>query len=345
MAVSPGVCVDHVPVHPMSFEFPPITIVVIGRNEGERLVRCLESVQRVDYPEDRIELIYVDTDSTDGSCAVAERLGAKVIAIRPERPCAAAARNAGLAAASHELIQFLDGDTILDPAWLKAGVAALEDPSIVCVFGRVEEVDPTASIYNFWAHHDWYVPPGLADYCGGIALFRAEVVHKANGYDESLIAGEEPDLCYRIRQGQGLHVLCVDKPMVLHDINMTGFGQYWRRCKRTGRGYAEVAHRCPGLQRWRRMRWRNPCHIVVAGVAVGLSIGLSSFWPVGLWLSLITLAIARNALRFRRRVGSLAGAALYSLHHYVAKLPITVGQCDFWLRTVLSSRCRRLSKQ
>jgi len=326
----------------MTENLPPISVVVIGRNEGQRLVRCLKSVRAADYPPDRIELIYVDSDSSDGSAAAAEELGARVICIRPDRPCAAATRNAGLHAASHELIQFLDGDTILNPLWLKQSLAALDDPNIACVFGQVEEVAPTATIYNFWAHHDWYVRPGPAEYCGGIALFRKEVLSKASGFDESLVAGEEPDLCYRIRRDQDMNILCLGKPMVTHDINMISYRQYWRRCKRTGLAYAAVARRCPGFHKWRQARWRNPCHVVLAIVATSLSIGLHSLWPIGIWVLLLIAAIMRNGLRLRQRVGSLQGALLYSVHHYLAKLPMTVGQCGYWLRLFVVSPCRAL---
>ncbi|UCG16678.1 MAG: glycosyltransferase [Phycisphaerales bacterium] len=315
--------------------FPEVSIVVIGRNEGERLVCCLESVHESDYPAERLELIYVDTDSTDDSCAVAEKLGAKVIRIQPERPCAAAARNAGLHVASHELIQFLDGDTMLNGSWLRKAVAALDDPSVVGVFGRVEEVDPKATIYNFWAHHDWYVPPGAAEFCGGSVLFRASVLRKADGFDESLIAGEEPDLCYRIRRDQDKAILSLDIPMALHNINMTRFRQYWRRCTRMGYAYTELARRYPGARLWGRVRWRDPGHVLIGMVALSLSLGLWSLWPAVIWGTLLALAVVRNGLRLRNRVGTFRSALLYSSHHYLAKLPITAGQCTYWARVTL----------
>ena len=128
-------------------DLPAVSVVAIGRNEGERLVACLESIKASDYPAERLELIYVDTNSTDESCPAAERLGSKVIRIQPEFPSAAAARNAGLREASHDLIHFLDGDTILDASWLRKAVETMRDPTIVCVFGRREEmlmIDPEA---------------------------------------------------------------------------------------------------------------------------------------------------------------------------------------------------------
>jgi len=79
----------------------PVSIVVIGRNEGQRLPRCLASVGALNYPADRRELIYVDSGSTDGSCAAAEPLVDRVLAITPAHPTAAAGRNAGLRAARY----------------------------------------------------------------------------------------------------------------------------------------------------------------------------------------------------------------------------------------------------
>jgi glycosyltransferase involved in cell wall biosynthesis len=91
---------------------PLVSVVVIGRNEGQRLAACLTSIKDVTLP---IELIYVDSNSHDGSPELAESLGATVLRVKPERPCAAIGRNAGWRAATALTILFLDGDTLLHP--------------------------------------------------------------------------------------------------------------------------------------------------------------------------------------------------------------------------------------
>lgn len=321
---------------------PPISVVVIGRNEGDRLVRCLKSVRAANYPTERIELIYVDSNSTDDSCSSAERIGAKVVRLEPQCLCAAAARNVGLRAAKHDLIHFLDGDTIIDTQWLGKAVTSIADPAVACVFGRREEIAPEASVYNFWAHHDWYVPPGPAENCAGDALFRREVLEHAGGFDETLIAGEEPDLCYRIRRDQVLTILSLDAPMTKHDISMTRFGQYWNRCMRTGHAYAEVGGRHSGMRRWRIARWRNLGYAVGTPTAVVVSLVLWTVLPLLIWVVWIVAAWIRNAVRLRRRVGTLRGALLYSSHHYIAKLPAALGQCSYWLRSLLKDKPQRL---
>ena len=321
---------------------PPICVVVIGRNEGERLTRCLESVRAADYPVEAIQLIYVDTDSTDDSCERARQIGATVVQIHPERPSAAAGRNAGLKVAKFDLVQFLDGDTILNGGWLRRGVAALGDPSLAGVFGRREEMAKDASIYNFWAHHDWYGSPGPAASCGGDVLFRKQALDAVGGYDESLIAGEEMDLCHRIRAKTGLGMFAVDASMTLHDMNMTHWRQYWRRCIRTGHAYAEVGGRYADLRRWRRARWRNLAYAATAPIAVAGSLVLWSFWPVVLSIVLLVSAWIRNAWRMRARLGTLRDALRYSASHYLAKTPTAIGQCSYWLRAAFKKPPQRL---
>lgn len=317
-------------------------MVVIGRNEGERLVRCLMSVRAADYPAEAIELIYVDTASTDESCANAERLGARVLRIAPSRPSAAMARNTGWRAARHELVHFFDGDTVVNPAWIGTAVRAMGDARVAGVFGRREEMAPRASVYNFWMHHDWYVAPGPAEGCAGDVLFRRSVLERAGGFDEALIAGEEWDLCHRIRTGEGMIVLRLDDPMTRHDINMTRFRQYWRRSTRTGHCHAELASRYPEVLRWRRTMHRDLGHCLAPLLAGLASLVIWSPIPLLAWMGIIGAAVTRNALRVRGRVGSLPGALLYSAHHYLGKLPITLGQVDFWLRRGLRRTPRTL---
>ncbi len=323
-------------------ELPPISIIVIGRNEGERLERCLKSIRAADFPQEKIELVYVDTDSTDDSRAVAEGLGAKVICINPRHRSAAAGRNAGLSVARCELVHFLDGDTVLDKAWLAKSAKTMRDPQVTGVYGRREEMAPQATIYNFWMHHDWYVPPGRVETCGGDVLFRRDALLKAGGYDPSLIAGEERDLCFRLIRDQGVTIIRLDEPMALHDANMTRFGQYWRRCFRSGYAYAQVSARYPGLRTWRRTCVRNLAHALAALAVVALSVGLPSIWPVVIWVGLLAIALTRDAGRCRRQVGSIGGAFLYALHHYLSKVPMVMGHLAYYRRHLFGGRPKEL---
>lgn len=219
-----------------------VDAVVIGRNEGARLVACLGSlagqVRRV---------VYVDSGSTDGSVAAARAAGAEVVALDMARPFTAArARNAGLralAADPPEMVQFLDGDTALRDGWLDRATRFLDEnlrAAVVC--GRRRERHPEASLWNRLIDAEWDTPVGEARACGGDALMRHDAVASVGGFREDLIAGEEPELCLRLR-ARGWTIWRIDAEMTWHDADMTRFAQWWRRTERAGHAFAEGADR------------------------------------------------------------------------------------------------------
>lgn len=221
-----------------------IAAIAIGRNEGARLVACLTSLQGHVG-----RLVYVDSGSSDGSQQAARDLGAEVIALDMSRPFTAArARNAGLAHvmqgdAPPHYIQFLDGDCALQPGWITQARAVLDkDAQVAVVCGRRRERFPDASLYNALIDLEWDTPVGQAKSCGGDALMRAQALQQVGGYSDSMIAGEEPELCVRLR-AQGWTIWRIAAEMTLHDAAMTRFGQWWQRAKRAGHAYAEGAAR------------------------------------------------------------------------------------------------------
>ncbi len=219
-----------------------IAVVAIGRNEGARLLACLQSVV------DSVALVvYVDSGSTDGSVDAARELGAEVVELDMSIPFTAArARNAGWRRV-HEMnqaiewVQFVDGDCMLDPAWLDTASAFLSDhQDVAVVCGRRRERFPEATAYNFLCDYEWNTPIGEAAACGGDALMRFAVLRSIDGYREDLIAGEEPEMCFRLRE-RGHRIWRLDAEMTLHDAAMDRFSQFWQRSKRAGYSYANGA--------------------------------------------------------------------------------------------------------
>jgi GT2 family glycosyltransferase len=217
-------------------------VIVIGRNEGTRLEACLASM-----PADAAGLVYVDSGSTDGSVAAARAAGAQVVELDPARPFTAArARNAGVAALTAagiapDYLQFVDGDCTLDPGWLATAVAFLDaTPAAAVVCGRRRERHPEASVYNRLCDREWNTPIGQARACGGDALMRRAAFEAAGGFRNDLIAGEEPELCVRLRAA-GWEVWRIDAEMTLHDAAMIRFDQWWKRSRRGGFAAAEGA--------------------------------------------------------------------------------------------------------
>ena len=104
--------------------------------------------------------------------------------------------------------------------------------------GIGERFHPEHSLYNRVLDLDWIYAPGDTDYCGGDVLMRRCALEQVDGFDPTLIAGEEPELCRRLRHC-GYRILHIDSPMTGHDLNITRFSQYWRRALRAGHAYAK----------------------------------------------------------------------------------------------------------
>ena len=217
-----------------------IGVIIIGRNEGERLVECFHSIIG---KADRI--VYVDSGSTDGSVENAKKLNIEVVELDMSVPFTAArGRNAGLARLKEsepipEFVQFVDGDCKIADGWFEAALHALqENQDAAVVSGRRREEFPDKTPFNRIVDMEWESPAGESEACGGDALMRMEALDEVGGYNSSLIAGEEPEMCLRMRRKSWI-ILNIAHEMTLHDANMTRFGQMWKRSLRCGHAYLD----------------------------------------------------------------------------------------------------------
>lgn len=336
--------------------FPVVDAVVIGRNEGARLLACLASLQGQVR-----QVVYVDSGSGDGSAAAARALGARVVDLDMSQPFTAArARNAGLSVLAQsarppDFVQFLDGDCQLRESWIAAAIAAFDrDHTLVVVCGRRREAAPLASVYNRLVDAEWDTPIGEAMACGGDALMRFAAVQAVGGYRASLIAGEEPELCQRLRR-RGGRILRIPAEMSLHDAAMTRFAQWWQRSRRAGYAFAEGAYlhgRGPD-RHWVRETRRA----LSQGIALPLIAGLGGvlFHPAALGILLFYPAQVLRLwrARLRQRPGPKAGVASNAPYSSVAapaltaaffntlgKFPEGLGAIGFYANRRFSRRAR-----
>lgn len=275
-----------------------IGVVIIGRNEGERLRRCFASVLH-----EVNSIVYVDSGSTDGSVGLAERLGVSVVRLDLAQAFTAArARNEGFAALKTlrldiQFVQFIDGDCELAPNWLKTAVAFISQRNnVAIVCGRLRERHPELSIYNRLCDIEWDTPLGETSMCGGNSLMRVDAFEAVAGFRSKLIAGEEPELCLRLR-ATGWKIWRLDAEMAIHDAAMTHFSQWWIRAVRGGYAIADVS--------WLHMH--SPFSIsrkaimssIFWGGLLPLTISLTSLiYPVAVLAALIyPIQICRIALR------------------------------------------------
>jgi len=302
--------------------------VVVGRNEAEHLKQCFASLSAA------ATVVYVDSGSTDGSARWAkESGGTQVIELDMSLPFTAArARNAGfrrLREVAPELpyVQFVDGDCEVVAGWIDKAVAALdahEDVAVVC--GRRRERYPARSVYNMLCDIEWDTPLGEVKACGGDALMRAEAVEQVGCYRPDLIAGEEPELCVRLRAA-GWRVWRLGAEMTLHDAAMTRFGQWWRRAMRGGYAFAQGAylHGAPPERHWvweSRRAWLCGICLPLACIVVGVKF---SPWGWAAWL-IFPLLILRQTVR---NTGPLNRRAALALFQMLARFPESWGQIKF----------------
>jgi glycosyltransferase involved in cell wall biosynthesis len=305
-----------------------VGVVIIGRNEGERLVQCLRSVTK-----DADLVVYVDSGSTDGSVALARSMGVNVVELDMQFPFTAArARNEGfrrLRGPGPEVnyVQFVDGDCEVADGWLHKAQLFLDnhtDIAVVC--GRRRERYPERSVYNAMCDLEWDTPVGQAMSCGGDAMFRVGVFTSVQGYRDDLIAGEEPELCFRLRS-RGWKVWRLDEEMTKHDAAIYTFRQWWIRAIRSGHAYAQGAA-LHGNSR-ERFRAREVRGVWFWALLIPAAT-LIAAPPLGLWafvlLVVYPLQVARIAIRSTRSRGMRWKRAFFLV---LGKFPELLGQLKF----------------
>jgi GT2 family glycosyltransferase len=281
----------------MTEPLPRIAVVIIGVNVSSYIRACIESVRAANYPQELLEIIYVDGGSRDDSAERARTCsGVRIIELRDQHPTPGRGRNAGWRVTDAPLIQFLDADTLLDPQWLTIALSYCTGTTgAVC--GRRRERFPDKNIFHKLTDAEWHYEYGACRYFGGDVLVRREALEKTGGFDEALVAGEDPELSYRIRHA-GWQIIRIDAAMTMHDINMSRLRQYYRRAYRSGYAYAEIGLRF--IKHKEKLWLRELARICVRAVLPLALLAAGTFagsWPAGVVLA--ALALCRPFLRVR----------------------------------------------
>jgi GT2 family glycosyltransferase len=308
-----------------------VDVVLIGRNEGERLVLSLASVA----PQAR-RVVYVDSGSTDDSVANARKAGAEVVILDMSHPFTAArARNAGFdALMAHddppEIVQFLDGDCIMSTGWLDAASTVMRNtPDLGLVTGLQAELRRDITVYNQLSDFEWKRPTGEIDACSGNMMVRVTAFLAVGGFNPEIIAAEDDEICTRLRKG-GWRLIRIAENMALHDGGVLHFSQWWKRAQRTGHGFAQVGHLHPEYFLRERQR----------GWVYGLILPLVALFGALLspWVPLLVLGIyALSYLKTMRGLQTAGLPANEAMRHAgfltLSKFPNLIGMVRYhWRR-------------
>lgn len=317
-----------------------IGVVIIGRNEGERLKLCIESVRG--WCE---QIVYVDSNSTDGSAEWAVNQGLNTVSLDLSIPLTAArARNSGFERLitthkSIELVHFIDGDCELAPGWLERASTKMHerlDLAVVC--GQLRELHPEQSIYNRLMAIEWLRPAGEVDACGGIFMIRRAAFEEVGRFNPEIPTGEEPDLCRRLRAKQW-KIMRMAEIMATHDAAITSFRQWWQRASRTGyasmdlsirHGFASDSPYVHYIQRARLWGLYLPTLALALGLIVGLIYKIwIGFLVIALIFLIYPLQLVRVALRLRGQGVSWGTALAYGWFMIISKWAELRGQWRF----------------
>jgi glycosyltransferase involved in cell wall biosynthesis len=313
--------------------------VVIGRNEGERLKTCLTSLQM------QLEhIVYVDSGSNDQSVEFANSIDVHVVNLDLSKPFTAArARNSGVEfliklIPEIQYVQFIDGDCELQKTWLEPASEFLdENHDFAVATGRRRERFPDASIYNLLCDEEWDTPVGEAKACGGDALIRVKAFQQVNGFRDDLIAGEEPEMCFRLRE-KNWKIMRLDQEMTLHDAAMHKISQWWKRHKRAGHAYTEsyaLHGRDSEMFRAKEVKsilfWGAlfPFCLLLAGCFQGGALILFMLYPI---------QVFRLALRDLSLYNTFSLSLLVSANNIFAKFPQFIGMIMFVWNRVLAKK-------
>lgn len=329
-------------------------LVVIGRNEGVRLKYCFDSLLDFNLPT-----IYVDSNSSDDSVSLAKRVslakgqGVTVLELDPSQPMSAArARREGFRQLLDvhpdlEFVFFVDGDCQVDADWPAQAVEFLrQHENVAAVCGRRREQHPDHSVYNRLCDHEWDTPIGEAQAVGGDAIYRCTAYREAGEFNASVPAGEEPELCKRLRD-RGWKIWRLDVEMTVHNADINHFNQWWIRQLRTGYAGYDVERRFHLRIFDRNLKsacfWGLCVPLFAIIAALALAWFASAWWALAC-LFVATLAVSLQTLRIARRTKSQQHTWKHSLQFafftMASKVPISLGVIKQILETALGKQAR-----
>lgn len=309
-----------------------LSVVIIGRNEAGRLQKCFDSVS----PLDAGECIYVDSGSSDNSVEIAQNAGARIIKLEGPEYSASKARNRGWKQAKGEWILFVDGDSEITADIVLEGIKFLQaNPRTAVICGETRERYPDKSFYQGMSDIDNAQCTKGLEYCGGNAVIRAAALKEVNGYDEKILAGEEPEMCQRMYL-KGWKTKRIPAVMAWHDLEMDSFRQYWLRNVRTGMAYAAVAARSKdlGSDLWTKTALKNLIKVAIflTGTII-IFISRSPIWLI-IWVLFIIALVFRTAIRTMSNGVSWKTSILYGIHSHFIHLPMAYGQIKYYFQSM-----------
>jgi mycofactocin system glycosyltransferase len=204
---------------------PLVSVIIPVKDRADDLRNCLTSLQGLNYPREKIEIVVVDDGSTDRTPAVAEELGAVLVESGMVAGGPAQARNQGARVARGEFLAFIDSDCTASEEWLVELLPVFADAEVAAVGGWVDGLHTESALDSYEAAMS-SLNLGRRAMTGGAGgdtfylpscnlLMRKAAFTAAGGFHSSLQVGEDVDLTWRLRD-IGWKIAYLPKGTVFH---------------------------------------------------------------------------------------------------------------------------------
>lgn len=193
---------------------PFVSVIIPAKNEEQYICSCLKSIHSQDYPTELVEIIVVDNNSTDKTCTLSKKLGAKVVTSNDTK--IGIVRNKGAMMAVGKIFAYIDADCIAPKNWLNTAVTLLENKLVGAVGGYIR-----APEYGNWIEKSWSLKQHETErftkiLATGSFVISQKVFKLIGGFNQYIIAGEDTDISRRIIQ-KGLSIKVSPKLSVIHN--------------------------------------------------------------------------------------------------------------------------------
>ena len=262
---------------------------MIGYNEAENLDNTFQAIQSMNYPQDFMEVIYVDSGSMDKSVAISEKYADKVF-VEDLFPSSGRNRNRGLMEASYDIVHFIDGDVSIDPDYLAAAVPLFKEKEVQAVLGQIDEQNP-GLLNKVAALENSKKVEGYTQYTATGATYVKQTLLAINGYDERIKRGQETELGERFI-ANGNRIWCMAQKMGSHNFEINTPLDFVRRYRNDATSQVQSAFMKGDSQHFINLRKRYKKTIVkflVFLVVLAVSIALQSIWIFLAYTILTTL--------------------------------------------------------
>lgn len=196
-----------------------VSVIITTKNEEENISNCLKSIRNQTYPQEKLEVIVVDNDSTDKTKEIAKKYANHVFNKGPER---SAQRNFGAKKAKGKYILYLDADMVLSNGVIEECVNKCEDKNYIALYIPEKIIGD-----GFWIKVRNFERSFYNGTCiDAVRFIRRDKFLEIGGFDESLTGPEDWDLDRRIREIR--KVSMIDSPLYHNEGNFN-FKKYLKK--------------------------------------------------------------------------------------------------------------------